>query len=429
MPNTSLKPISALLALGLPLCALQAAPGDEPAARRWDLQQTQADKAAQAAKITVAVLEPFASKQVDPAHKRTLRAALEEAVSAGPAGPDYAAVNRARLDKAFADDKKLRDSLVGGVPDEKSTRKIGSLTGAGFVLATDLYRDGAYYNLTCWLIDAETCEARTANGFIETDAPQKIHGVAAALVVKLLGQVGPPKNATAVTAEMASEMADAAVDAAALMAATAAAEETEPMAAAEAESMAAAEAARVAAAAAREAALAAARESIEDLAPHFSFEKREWPATAANRELAQLADRQRQTVIAKKSDAEYALVAEIAGGRLRATSKYAYRGEANRLSHNRIVVTANGESRSVRLVPTKGATSAGASVGTEEAELSDAAVLRLIARATGQVKVQIENEAGFFKSFALSGAAQRAIAQTVELCDAMELVGREGAAR
>jgi hypothetical protein len=136
-------------------------------------------------------------------------------------------------------------------------------------------------------------------------------------------------------------------------------------------------------------------------------------------------------VIAKKAEMDHALMAEIVDGHLRCVSRYTYRGEANRLSHDRLGVTIKGKTVSAPAASIKTiAPATGAGVGVEEAELSDIAPLRFIAsNPAAAARVQVENRDGFFRSFDLDAAAHGAIVQTVELCDALDLLRKEGADR
>lgn len=460
------RPLITAIALALSCAALPAA---HPAAAVKRGARAGAPQDARRGKATVAVLEPSCSERVSPALRAVARGALSEYV----AGEGYQAPDRAKLDRA------LSGHMVAGLPDEKTVKGLRTALGVELLLASDFYKEGQYYNITCWLIDTATGETAAANAFVEKDTPAEVLGVAEKLAAQLLGAkaraAGAAKGVVAapslgVEAGMAAGMAagvaagaamDVGMDTAAGAAeataavaakaagngaamATAAAEaEAEEAAAATAEAPAAMEAegareaagiaakeagdAKDAAEAARAAAIAAARQTVATLATHFDLAK--GTAACANRELAQYADQQRQTVIAKKSDLAFALVAEIADGRLRGVSKYTYRGGANRLSHDSLSVTVGGRTASSPATPTRTiAPPTAAGVGSEEAELADAAPLRLIAaNPSAQARIQVEDRDGFFKRFELSEAAQRAIARTVELFDALEILRKEGA--
>jgi len=390
-------------------------------------------------KTTVAVLEPSANEQVGAATKGKLRTALEETFSDSP---NYVVVNRASLDKVLADNRISGRRVVGGLPDEKGIAQIGNLTNANFILTSDLYRDGGYYSLTCGLIDVGTGETKTASDFVN-DTQKEISRVARALVSQLLGDSNAILDGTAAKVVGSARLAAKEAQARAMaesrepdLKVLSEAEEFARLAAKESElalknAMVEARKAEINTAtllATKVVSIAAAKEAVDRLEPYFVFEKRAWPSSCINMELTQLADRQRQAVIAKKAETGYALVASIDQGRLCASSKYTYRGGINKLSHNKLVITVNGESRTSRLQPTRNVISAGIGLGIEEAEVSDTGILYFIASAgASPVKVQIEDDAGFFKGFTMSDTAKQAIAQTVELYEALYLLRGDAA--
>jgi len=176
-------------------------------------------------------------------------------------------------------------------------------------------------------------------------------------------------------------------------------------------------------------AIAEARETVASLAPYFTFTKKDAPVSCTNIELVQYADQQRRAVVARNEEFAYALGARIIDGRLRGVSLFAYRGDDHRLSQDRLSVTVGRKMSSSALSPTKTvAPQASGGFGSEEAEMSDLAPLRLIAsNPTAHAEVQVESKDGFFKRFELPEAARKAIARTIDMHDALELLRKEGA--
>ena len=176
-------------------------------------------------------------------------------------------------------------------------------------------------------------------------------------------------------------------------------------------------------------AIAEARETVASLAPYFTFTKKEVPVSCTNIELVHYADQRRRAVVARNEEFAYALVARIVDGRLCGVSLYAYRGDDHRLSQDRLSVTVGRKTSSSAVSPTKTvAPQASGGFGLEEAEMSDLAPLRLIASNLAvSAEVQVESKDGFFKRFELPEAARKAVARTIDMHDALELLRKEGA--
>jgi hypothetical protein len=365
--NPKLKIISAILGLAALVLGAQACTAPSTAGGPG-----LADK-----KLLVAVLEPSGNAGVTAMHKKSVRGGLEEYISGSET---HKVLDRSRFDNILSKKQKQE----GGLPDKKLVKKLKEKAGADFVCALDLYREGDHFNATCWLVDARTGEATTANDFIKKDTPLEVAYVIGTLAGRLLGADGQKLAQLKEGREAEEKLAES-----------------------------------------EEKALAA----IERLRPNFDIDTKGGTTTYTNRALAQYAEQQRAAVLAKKADVGHALSVEIAQGRIVVLSKYAYRGEDNRLGHTKLSVTVNGQTATSPLVPTRTLESPGG-MGVEEAELTDVGALRLIAaNPTAQAKIQIENSDGFFKAFVLSPAVQRAAAQTMELLNALEALKEAEAKR
>jgi hypothetical protein len=172
-----------------------------------------------------------------------------------------------------------------------------------------------------------------------------------------------------------------------------------------------------------------ARAAAARLAPDFAFERafgKTEGATIVHKALEQYRAQGLEAVIAGSEKYWHSLFVEIHNGELHASSGYVFGNKAQGLSHTRLTIEIDNISMVAEMsLDTQRLGAAG--VTTETAAMTSLGALRFIADNPGKkVNVRIEGDTGAYRDYALSEVAQKAIAQTLELHDAMETLKRAG---
>jgi hypothetical protein len=322
--------------------------------------------AAQEQLLLVAVLEPTGNTVVTALNIATVRGTVEEYISNSK---KFKVVDRTHIDKIMAEQAFQRSGLT----DSSKAKNLGGLLGADYICDIELIKDQGHFNAIWRVIKVETGEVdHIASDLTDDDTPMAIRELIRTLGARLFD---PPVSAAPLTPQEKISLA---------------------------------------------------KETINRLMPSFTFEHRNGGVTCTHRAYVQFASSQKQAVIDKKIDFWHSIIAEIQQGKLYAASRYEYGGRSNRLQHKRLTVNINGKAMSTK-VNLKTNSSSIMGITTEEARISDIEILRFIAaNPGGEVNVRIENETGVFRNYILNDIAQRAIAQTLELYDAMEELEKAG---
>jgi hypothetical protein len=173
-----------------------------------------------------------------------------------------------------------------------------------------------------------------------------------------------------------------------------------------------------------------ARAAAAKLAPSFTFERTFGDTgesvTIVHKALEQYRAQGLQAVTGGKEKYWHSLFVEIRNGALQATSRYVFGNRAQGLSHTSLTIEIDNITMNAQMsldTQRLGATG----VTTETAAVTKAGLLRFIAdNPAKKVNIRIEGDSGANKDYALSEVAQKAIAQTLELYDAMETLKKAG---
>jgi hypothetical protein len=173
--------------------------------------------------------------------------------------------------------------------------------------------------------------------------------------------------------------------------------------------------------------LALTKDYINTLMPNFSFEKKKNEVTCLSRALNVSLKQQRQMLFDRKTDFWHSLFIEIRQGELFASSQYEYINKKNSLSHTRLTVTIDGKTASTDMaLDTRTVNVLKTTI--EEARIMDEEILRFIANnLDSQIQVRIENTSGGYKEYIMNSVVKYAIAQTLDLYDAMTVLKAHGA--
>jgi hypothetical protein len=313
-------------------------------------------------KPTVAVLEPSCSAGVSASLRAIVRGGLTEYV----AGEGHPSPDRARLDQ------KTSGHVIAGLPDEKTVKGLRAALGVDLILASDLYKEGEYYNITCWLIDTATGEAKAANAYVERDTPAQVLGVTERLAAQLLG--ARDKG----SAEPAAPLRDAAARAA---------REQEEAKGREAADLAAKKEAERAAAADREAAEVKAREAVKAAEAVAAMAAREMEETKA-KDAAKAAE----TAAREQEEAKAREAAELAAKEqeeVKARSAAEANAREAAKTAARELEEAKAREAAVRLAEESTAKDAAARAAREQEEAKAREAAELAAKELEEAKVKI----------------------------------------
>jgi hypothetical protein len=197
-------------------------------------------------------------------------------------------------------------------------------------------------------------------------------------------------------------------------------------------------------------AIESAKATINRLMPAFTFEKRVGGVSCTYRPLAQWQAQKMQAVVSGADSRSrmlmdefnfrissgvhggagywHSLHVEIVKGELRATSRYVYSNKKHMLFHTNLTAKIGDMGMTAQAALVVGhLSSAGPGITTEEARITDPAILRFIADNPGKkVDVRLEGGGGTYRDYVLSEVAHTAIIRTLELYDAMETLKKAG---
>jgi hypothetical protein len=175
-------------------------------------------------------------------------------------------------------------------------------------------------------------------------------------------------------------------------------------------------------------AVRSAKATISRLAPEFTFDRKGDSVSSVNKSLDRYRVQGMQAVINEKAKFWHSLFVEIQNGELQATSRYVFANKTHRLSHAKLTVEIDSIAMEAQLALTVQRLSI-VGITTETATISNPGVLRFIAdNPDKKVNIRIDGEGGASKEYVLSEVAHKAIAQTLELYDAMETLKMAGVA-
>ena len=399
----------------------------------------------------VAVLDPVGSQNVTAIVKMTVTGTLEEHIVGSK---KYRVVDRVRTAQVLSEHSFARNGLV----DNNRAKEIGRMLQADIVCVSELHREGGDFLAKCSLIDVVSGEvSASAAELIEADSTIEIKKGVERAAMKLLGIENPKEIQAEVLAlkELAEIKKREQEEIERLARERAIKEQKEQaererrireQAAREDEARAQAkremeareheerlraireqadrdsrELAMIARASVKPTAegIKAAKAVINRLMPGFTFEKTRKGVSCTSHAFAQLlATREREL----HNERQYYLIfAEIKENKINAFSRYSYknRGVARGLNHDSLSITVDGKTIKTSVVSkTKN--------NTETAKINDDEILRAIAANAGKsILVRISGHGGF-QEYVLSQSVQAAIAQTIELYDAINVLNRAG---
>ena len=139
-------------------------------------------------KMSVAVLEPVGEGAVTAINKASARGTLEDFLSRSSS---YKVLDRAHTDKVFIELGYQRNS---GMVSDSDAKKIGVQLGADAVCVSEIIKEEGEANVTVSIINVETGEKSTRNGFIEEDSNRAINDLIVTLASRLTAVVAPPSQ-------------------------------------------------------------------------------------------------------------------------------------------------------------------------------------------------------------------------------------------
>ena len=410
--------------------------------------------AAQEQQPIVAVLDLVGSQNATAIVKMTVTGTLEEHIVGSK---KYRAVDRVRTAQVLSEHSFARNGLV----DNNRAKEIGKMLQADIVCVSELHREGGDFLVKCSLIDVVSGEVfASATELIEADSTIEIKKGVERAAMKLLGVENPREvQAEMLALKELAEMKKREQEEMEGLARERAIKEQKEQAERERrireqaarEDEARAQAKRELEAREHEERLRAIREQadrdsrelamiarvsvkptaegikaakavINRLMPGFTYKKTRKGVSCTSQAFTQLmATRKREFAQSKTQSHAYLIFAEIKENRINAFSRYSYKtGDAAwGLNHDSLSITVYGKTIKTSVVSkTKS--------NTETAKINDDEILRTIAGNAGKsILVRISGHGGF-REYVLSQPVQAAIAQTIELYDAMDVIKRAG---
>jgi len=394
----------------------------------------------------VAVLDPIGNPAVTEMNKRNVRGALTEIIVNTGA---YIAVSRNHIDHILKEQGFQRSELF----NSSRAKQLGELLGADLICVTEIMREKGEINIECSIIDVETGEiTNSASEFLPNDSNVAIRTAVEGLVRRMFRdseriarqmreQAERDERERAERERETREKAEREVRERTEREARERAErERETRERAEREKREKAEQAEREARkekerAEREAAerktpinnsVREAKATINRLMPHFTFEKKGKTATCVNKAMKDYLTQQQQLVLSNKQDYWHSLVIKIDNGKLIAHSMYVFKKAKDKLNHTNLSVSAGQNTISTTLTP-KTSFSNIVGITTEDAEISNHEILQFIANNPNrQIQITIKSQSGTYKNYTLNPIIQTAIAQTLELFEAMSVMEQYG---
>jgi len=370
----------------------------------------------------VAVLDPTGNTAVTEMNKRNVRGALTEIIVNTGA---YAAVSRNHIDQIIKEQGFQRSELS----NSSRAKQLGELLGADLICVTEIMREMGEINIECLIIDVETGEiTNSASEFLPDDSNVAIRIAVEGLVRRMFRDsersarhAQQAEQERAEREREAREKADREGKERAEREAREKAEEAERETTEKSEREASERAAR-------EASLLnsvqEAKATVNRLMPYFTFEKRGSSAICVNKAMRHYLTQQQQSVLDNKQDYWHSLVVRIDSGRLIGHSRYVFKKSKDKLSHGYLSVSIGQDVMSTALT-LKTSLSNILGVTTEDAEILNHEILRFIANNPDkQIQITMESPSGTNKNYMLNPVMQTAIAQTLELYEAMNVIAQ-----
>ena len=404
-------------------------------------------------KRNVAILEPTGNAAVTAMNKSNVRGALQEVlVSSGR----YTVINRNQMEQILREQRFQRSSLA----DASRAKQLGQLLGADLICVTEMLKERGEVIINCDIIDVETAAmADSRSQFLENDSNPAIRRGVENLLSRMLG-IETPSQAQARQQLEAEERAKFEIrEGLEREARERQAREKQEREKQERENpsrvaggggrsltdrlfsgrggntekeeqrlAAESKVAALRADPASESRIRGAKTEINRLMPYFNFDKKRGGAVSCvNKAIEQYQKQQQESVGKKQQNYWHSLSVKIdhANG-LTARSMYVFKNKTDKLSHTILSVTIDKETRTTvlnlktSLLKTLGTTS-------EEAEIPNLDILRFIANnPRKKIHVRLENTSGQYKEYILDTIVQQAIAQTLELYNAISILTQYG---